>query len=163
MLKWDIDPNAGVVEIAVERRLDNGGFATLTTIPVHAEEEVSSQSRHQYTDNVSKVANTVYYRLNMLLSDGQRKISDIRLIQLAPNAEVSIYPNPARGNLFVSVPIAMGIADIIMADLSGKIIRQWNGVAQQTLNLDQFRPGVYIMKIKPQNGFKEITRKIVVY
>ena len=79
------------------------------------------------------------------------------------SAEVSIYPNPARGNIFISVPVDMGLADIVMVDLSGKIIRQWNGVAQQTLSLEPFSPGVYIMKIKLQNGLQEMIRKLVVY
>jgi hypothetical protein len=99
----------------------------------------------------------------MLMQDGQTKYSDIRLIQLAPNAEVVVYPNPARGNLFVSVPVVIGAVDIIMTDLSGKNIAQWNGVNQRTLDIDACKPGIYIMRIKPQNGYKEMTKKIVIY
>jgi hypothetical protein len=163
LLNWDINPEAGVVAFDVEKRIDMSTYNTIATVPVNTDGFTSSGNRYQYTDIVTKASHTLYYRLNMLMEDGQRKYSEVRLIQLAPNADVAIYPNPARGNVFVSVPVAMGPANIIMADLSGKIMRQWNGVAQKTLMLDQVTPGVYIMKIKPQNGLQEITRKIVVY
>ncbi|MFN5335396.1 MAG: T9SS type A sorting domain-containing protein [Bacteroidota bacterium] len=162
-LNWDINPEAGIIEFAIEKRLDKGDFNTVVTIPVPAEGNTLLKTKYQYTDMISNGSNTLYYRLKMLMQDGQTKYSDIRLIQLASNAEVVVYPNPARGNLFVSVPVVTGAVDIIMTDLSGKHVAQWNGVSQRTLDIDSFKPGIYIMRIKPQNGHKEVTRKIVVY
>jgi hypothetical protein len=163
ILDWDIHPGAGILEVAVEKRLDKNEFNTIAIIPVYADGYTSVVNKYQYSDILTKTSNALSYRLNMLMQDGQRKYSDIRLIQLRPDAEVSVYPNPARGNVFVSVPVAMGNADIVLADLSGKIIRQWSGVAQKTLGLDQLNPGIYFIKIKPQNGLQMTIRKIVIY
>lgn len=162
-LNWNINADAGIIEISVEKKSDKGEYNTLVTIPVNADGNTSIKTKYQYTDMISKGSNSLFYRLNILMQDGQRKYSDIRLVQLAPNAEVVVYPNPARGNVFISVPLSMGAADIIMTDLSGKNIAQWNGVNQRTLDIDAFRPGIYFMRIKPQNGYKEVVRKIVVY
>jgi hypothetical protein len=99
----------------------------------------------------------------LIPNTGEKAYSDIKMIQLSADAEVVVYPNPARDNIFVSVPVSMGSADIILTDLSGKNIAQWNGVSQRTLDIDSFKPGIYIMRIKTQTGHKEVTRKIVVY
>jgi hypothetical protein len=162
-LNWNINPEADIVEINIEKRIDKGEFYNLATVPIYKDVNTSYQAKYAYTDISAKGSNALYYRLNMLMQDGQRKFSDIRLIQLAPNSDIAIYPNPARGNLFVSVPVQSGAVDIIMTDLSGKNIAQWKGVSQRTLDIDSVRPGIYIMRMQPQNGYKEIVRKIVIY
>ena len=96
VLNWDINPEAGVTETVIERRFDNNQFDIIASVPVHTDGTMAAENKYQFTDIVAKSSNTVYYRLNIKMPEGQRKYSDIRVIHLSPNAEVSIYPNPAK-------------------------------------------------------------------
>lgn len=82
-------------------------------------------------------------------------ISDTCIVNISPNSiltntlknEISLYPNPNNGNFTLSIPQEFADGQIIISDLSGKIIvtKQINGVVNDlSLNINQ---GLYLVQI----------------
>ncbi len=162
-LQWMVEDHADIRDIEVQRQIDKQPFVAIASLAVKNNTQADASLRYFHTDPAPLTGSKIYYRLCFIAHSGEKTYSDIKMIQLAPDAEVVVYPNPARGNIFVSVPVSTGPVDIMFTDLSGKNLAQWNGVNQRTLDIDSFKPGVYLMRIKTQNGDKEMTRKIIIY
>jgi hypothetical protein len=131
---------------------------------ISAGQEISAgtASRYHFTDRNLPAGKTILYRIASLTKTGERHFSDIKMIQFSPSAEITVYPNPVKNSLFVSVPVSMGAADLEMVDLSGKIIGQWKSVAQQNIYLNTVIPGMYMLRFYPRNGGEKQVKKIVV-
>lgn len=70
------------------------------------------------------------------------------------NLQVSIYPNPVKDILNISVD---DIVNNKLYNVNGQLVLESN---QKTLNLSDFEKGIYILKITTQKGV--IERKIVI-
>jgi hypothetical protein len=158
-----IEEHADIREVEVQRQIDKQSFVSIASLPVKNNTQTDASLRYFHTDPAPLNGSKIYYRLCFIAHSGEKTYSDIKMIQLSRDAEVVVYPNPARGNIFVSVPVSSGSVDIMLTDLSGKNLAQWHGVSQRTLDINSFSPGVYFMRIKTQNGEKDMVRKIVVY
>ncbi|REJ80582.1 MAG: T9SS C-terminal target domain-containing protein [Bacteroidetes bacterium] len=77
------------------------------------------------------------------------------------NAELSVYPNPASGKLFVSVAGADKGAIISVYDLSGKeMFRIENPEMSSQIDINRFAEGVYVVKLI--SGSKVLTEKVTI-
>jgi len=67
---------------------------------------------------------------------------------------ISVYPNPAHGFFFVESQV--DIESITVFDISGKAITQLDkiGESKTQVNLDNYKPGLYIVKTKTKEGEK---------
>ena len=73
--------------------------------------------------------------------------------QFSLNSGITIYPNPL--NDFVNINAKENIENIIIYDVSGKIVKTFQVNATQTqLNLSSLANGFYFMKISSNTGFK---------
>jgi hypothetical protein len=77
------------------------------------------------------------------------------------------YPNPASGNIFIKGQLTPGISKVwlSMNDLLGRNMHYRevvidNGVLEETIDLSDFEPGIYVVKIN--SGSKFSTFKIIV-
>jgi PKD repeat protein len=76
--------------------------------------------------------------------------------------EFSIYPNPSRGALMVSLP--GDATSIKIHDLSGKIVQEVNysSAANKGVEVFQFEKGVYLITVQNAKGQKA-TKRVVVF
>jgi len=59
----------------------------------------------------------------------------------------SIYPNPSEGTVFVTLSNALE-GNLIVSDLSGKILGQWNGITSgYALHTDNWAAGTYFITV----------------
>ncbi|MCC3159316.1 T9SS type A sorting domain-containing protein [Hymenobacter sp. 15J16-1T3B] len=80
-------------------------------------------------------------------------------------AQVSVYPNPARQQLFLSLPADQHPADVVLLNALGQeVLRRTlpagRGAAAQTLQVGQFAPGVYTLRVALPQG--SVTKRVVI-
>lgn len=75
-------------------------------------------------------------------------------------ANISVYPNPSKGILNVSLPTNSGKTTLHLNDIQGRrILTKETSNTNEVLNIDNFSDGVYILTI--ENGALKTTKKII--
>ncbi len=69
---------------------------------------------------------------------------------------LTVYPNPVKDNLFVSSDSE--ITQLILTDISGKIIHEFDNISSDTfeLNITNLQSGVYLLRISTKDANKLI-------
>ena len=97
-----------------------------------------------------------YYRLTMVDMDGNKKYSEVILINLTANASIGMFinPNPARGEATINISGNLkGNATVTAYDMAGKRVAdlyagEINSTAFTTVvNLNAFKKGIYILRL----------------
>ena len=95
----------------------------------------------------------------MFKKNGNRDYSNIAKVFIGKKSKYSVYPNPAKGDVFVSGEFKP-FSIIQLVDISGKIvlsqkITDHNMV--QRVPTTEIPPGVYLLKLEDQ------VQKIIIY
>lgn len=76
--------------------------------------------------------------------------------------KLHIYPNPASGQFFISIPPGTNVQSIMIYDSKGVMAGKMQGTSYNgkvTMDAGQFSPGIYFLNIQTEN--QVITRKII--
>jgi hypothetical protein len=78
------------------------------------------------------------YRIRQVDIDGRNKLSEIRTLRgLAQIAKTIVYPNPSMdGKVSVVFEEAKTVRDLILIDMSGKVLQQWRGVSNNNHQIE---------------------------
>lgn len=75
-------------------------------------------------------------------------------------AEVTVYPNPSRGILNISLPETAGKSTLSLTDLQGRAIMSKETTAtNETMNIENLQEGVYLLTV--ENGVNKLVKKII--
>ena len=78
------------------------------------------------------------------------------------NARMTVYPNPAQsGNMNVLFG-SSAVRNIVITDLSGKILKQWNDYHNDNMVITGLRTGVYILIATDKGTSEKLMQKLVV-
>lgn len=104
------------------------------------------------------IASDMQNGLNLLK---QTKVSAVHQTLTTPT--VQVFPNPASGVLNVQVPENSSDWGYRLLDLSGKCMRNAQGIsnAQQSVSLNGIEPGFYFIEIQFDSGIR-VVQKVVV-
>ena len=75
---------------------------------------------------------------------------------------ISMYPNPAKGQLTIANPQSLDLEKATIYDLTGRVVQSFNlkGMATaKTLNIDQLAAATYVVIIEGQAG--QITKRLI--
>jgi len=90
------------------------------------------------------------YRLKQIDIDGSYQYSNIRQVKFDLSGQLVVYPNPAIAD--VTVEGVKGIDEIVLLDLSGRVVKTLKGVENKnTVSLNGLSSGMYFMQIIGQN------------
>jgi hypothetical protein len=78
----------------------------------------------------------------------------------SPNLQV--YPNPNTGTATVILPWITRTFNIDLEDISGRIIQRWSSVRPGSIQLQNLKPGFYLLKVIAGETGKQMTKKIIV-
>ena len=77
------------------------------------------------------------------------------------NGDVMVYPNPASNQLHVSLPAGSQKTDILLYDMSGKLVRRMSSAEQEcVMDVSSIPSGIYILKVCDDRSV--FRRKIVI-
>ena len=88
------------------------------------------------------------YRIAQVDIDGAVKYSNIQLVNSEQTAgQVHVYPNPsATGMVNVILPY-LGNFDLALFDLSGRKLKEWKQVKENSISIDRLTQGTYILRV----------------
>jgi hypothetical protein len=152
--------NSGFV---IERNI-SGTWEQIAFVPSQAVDGNSSSSlSYSYTDQNS-AKGISQYRIKQIDIDSKSSYSDIRAVRgMDQPGKTIVYPNPSfDGRVNVVFEDAVGIRDISLIDMSGRMVKQWNGVSNNNLQIDNLVSGLYSLRVVVRETGAQSVEKIVI-
>ena len=150
-INWSTSVEINSREFAVERSADGINWNTIDIVPASG----NSQSVRYYSSidmNPAKGIN--FYRIRQVDLDNRTEFSATRQVLFQPANEVLITPNPA-GDHFNIYLNGNGNAQILVTDISGKLVRKYNsGQNHIIVNSSNLPSGIYYVKVISTAGVR---------
>lgn len=149
-LKWKVAGQENMRSYQVQRSNGNGAFAQVAAVPATA----AASASFSYTDAV--VPGLWYYRLQMVDADGSFTYSPVVVIdnRLA-KAAVSVYPNPAKDKVLITVQNASAQLSARLIDAQGKVVSAFVMRSNtHELNMQSLSAGLYQLVLSDGRSFK---------
>lgn len=160
-LIWETADETNNKGFEVQRRLNNGQFETVAFIPAKAIN--GGGATYSYDDQSLLPDGSIYYRLRQVDNDDQSRFSDIRLIHNnTRKLNVSVYPNPSNGAATLILPEAAGSMDITIEDYTGRTIQRWTSYNSNNLQINQLRPGIYMIRVQSKETGEQTIQRLMV-
>ncbi len=162
LLHWTTASETNNSHFDIERSYDGKTFETVGEVAGNGNSQ--HQIEYSYTDaSVSKVENTVYYRLKQVDFDGAYEYSDIRVVRfdaVGNDMQLAAFPNPLNDELNVMLSLPSGEKyQLQVTNLQGALVHQRNHVFSSglhTLDLSQWNSGMYIVEVISDRGSEHI-------
>ena len=96
--------------------------------------------------------------------NGKQSYSLIRSVRgEGQKAKTIIYPNPSGdGKVSIVFDDASSIRDVSLMDVSGKTLRQWKGVTNNNIQIDNLNSGFYTVRIVNIETGEQVVEKFIV-
>lgn len=157
-LFWATEMELNSDKFKVERGTENGTFEEIGE--VKAVGNSNRQVNYAFNDNQFK-ANQNFYRLKMLDKDGSFLYSNV--IEIATDKlNVTIYPNPAQNELFISGNFSIN-SKVSLSNMLGQEVlnRNLEMNNQTTVPLENISQGVYMLNILNEKNLIMYSEKLV--
>lgn len=154
LLKWQTANEVNTQSFDIERSANGKNFEKVGNVKSVG----TAKGAYQFTDEVP-LSGINYYRLKMMDIDGSFTYSPVRSVVLGEGkaTNVSIAPNPAKGQVFVKLNADEAKAiTLVLVDVTGKTVlterkNLESGFNQLPLNVSNYPQGLYFLKIVDAN------------
>jgi hypothetical protein len=148
----------------VQRQIGVGNWQTIAFVPTQSQNGSSKfDLAYTYVD-VNSAKGISNYRLVLVDIDGKSKYSDIRSVRGEGQlGKMIVYPNPSfDGRVRIVFEETNGMRDITVNDISGRMIKQWKGITNNNLEIDNLTPGMYTLRVVIRETGEQSVEKIIV-
>lgn len=153
---WSTSSETNSDFFEMQRSVDGKLWTVIGKISAHGE---SNSIRSYSYEDQSPNGGSNLYRLRMVDKDESFAYSRVVNLDFEKDA-VSVYPNPTTAS-FSILGSSNETSDVLIRDLSGKLVHQQEWSGRSKINVEKLSPGMYIVAIYNRNGHKT-ERKIVV-
>lgn len=164
-LTWETAQEINNKEFQVQRRNATGGFETIATIPSKALNGNSAQVLAYSYDDLDNLngKGQMYYRIKQVDINTHADYSETRSIRNnAKNVNITVYPNPGRDLVKVTIPDGVGLVDVSVSDMSGKEVKRWNSTGAKNIELTNLRPGLYTIRVNIKESGDMLVNKLII-
>jgi hypothetical protein len=163
-LNWQTASEQNNKGFEIQRQVAGSDFTPVAFVATKAFNGNSDINlSYTYTDAVNAaIAAPVFYRLKQVDINGKVGFSDVRVVRNNAGKEWIIYPNPAQANVNVLIPAGTGAVDMVLNDMAGGTVKQWNGLVTEYLQIRNVKPGVYVLNAFVKATGDRVVRKIVI-
>ena len=165
-LQWQVSNNKDAAGFVIEYSFDNRNFKQLVEI---AAKDITDLADYSFSYPYSTtLAPVIYYRIRVTGKNGSTLYSNIAALRISDsgNSKGVVFPNPSRGELWLSVNAAVKeTACVYIWDVYGKMIASSKIEINKGENLLKIPDlsgnpkGTYLVKVKSANG--DITQKVL--
>jgi hypothetical protein len=149
-LSWKADRGNNFEKFEIERSFDGKTYSRIETILFN-----NLINDYHLTDNTSALqSKLIFYRLKMIDADGKFTYSKVIVFRINPiENSFTIYPNPARTEVFVSLMTDKNQSlRVKVLDISGKIVSEQRKEIQKgtnvfPVNISNLKAGNYLLQI----------------
>ncbi len=163
LLKWETATELNSNGFAIERNI-RGTWEQVAFVPSLATGGNSTEALAYLYVDLNNVKGISQYRIRQVDFDSKSKYSDIRAIRGEGQARNTVvFPNPSfDGRVSVVFEDASFTRDASLSDMSGRILKQWKGITNNNIQIDNLKPGMYSLKIVvPETGEQSVHKIIV--
>jgi len=163
VLKWETSFEQNSDGFAVERNI-KGVWEEIAYVPSQSVNG-NSDALLTYTYNDFNTQKGItQYRVRQVDLDGKAKNSEVRAVRGEGSmGNTVVYPNPTSdGKVTVVFEEANVIRDVSVIDMTGRIIKQFKGVSNNNIQIDNLTPGMFTIRIViPETGEQSVEKIIV--
>ncbi len=163
-LKWTTTLEQNNLGFELQRQSGAGGWQKIAFVKSKATDGNSvTDLNYNYTD-ANDSRGVSQYRLMQIDLDDQAKYSEIRSVQgIGQEGKIIISPNPSsNGRVNVTFQSASAKRDLQLTDMHGRMLKQWNGYADNSLQIADLTPGIYQLRIIDRETGTQTVEKIMV-
>jgi hypothetical protein len=164
IISWTTEQETNSAYFAIERSANGANWQVIGT--VDAKGNNPTISNYSYTD-LTPTNGVTYYRLKMVDLDNKYMYSEIKVIRTSLVKEISFFPNPARNYVNVSLSASAADVSIQLINQSGQILQERKvaagNAATVSLQVQQYTPGMYILKVAGTDGSLETSKLIIAH
>ena len=162
-LDWTTALEINGDRFAIERSSNAGaGWDDIGT--VQAVGNSATTEKYSFADN-SPVQGTAEYRLKMIDKDGKFAFSEVKTIRTGLVTSVSVYPNPARDFVNVTLGSASGFTLIRLYNQGGQMLQEKSlnnpGGTIVPLAVSGYPEGNYIVVVTGADGSRSTSKVLV--
>jgi len=165
-LKWTTEIEDNNKGFYVERMLSNGGWQTVTFVASQAPNGNSSSPLTYTLSDFNNAKGISQYRLRQVDIDGKQAYSQVRSVRgEGQKSNTIIYPNPSgdgKVNIIFEGASSSSIRDVSLMDVSGKTLKQWKGVTNNNIHIDNLNAGFYTVRIVNTETGEQVVEKFIV-
>jgi hypothetical protein len=164
-LKWETATETNSSGFAVQRNMGAGVWEVVAFIPTKATDGNSSVPlTYTFTDAANSSLGISQYRIKQVDIDNRARFSEIRAVRGFQQAgKIIVYPNPStNGRVNVMFDDAEGTRDVMLMDMSGRLVKQWKNVTGNLLQIDNLTQGMYSLKVINRDTGVQNIEKIVI-
>ena len=119
-----------------------------------------------YTFNdASDINGIAFYRLKMVDLDGRYGYTDIKVIRMSAISQLSVFPNPAKDFVNVSVGASEGGLSIKLINLSGQVLQEKQITSHSgtivSLPVHNYPAGTYFIQVSGAGGEQHTTKIMI--
>jgi len=160
LVSWATEQEVNSSYFDVQRSSNGSDWATIGTVA--AKGNSASISSYSFTDN-SALNGIDYYRLQMVDLDGSYVYSPISVVRSALVQNISVFPNPARNYINITLGGSVPTVNVRLIDLTGKLLQEQRLNASSlnttiSMPVSGYAQGVYILQAIKADGTKWSTK-----
>jgi hypothetical protein len=163
-LSWQTATESNNRGFYVQRNMGNGIWEGVDFIVSKALDGNSSTGLSYSFVDANTNKGVTQYRLRQLDRDGKGKYTDIRSVRgLSQLNKTILYPNPSNdGNINLVFDNASGSKNILVSDMTGRIIKQFKGITSSSMQIENLMTGLYNIRITNTQTGQSNTERIAV-
>lgn len=163
LLTWLTEEENNNLGFEIQKRNSNGQYIKAGFVDSKAPNGNGGSYSYSFTDEQLLQRGVTYYRLKQIDLDGRFSYSEIKAVRTGNGTlTISVYPNPSRGMVNVTIPESNSLMDVSVDDYTGKSIQRWSGIKVQNMQINNLKPGVYMLRFNFRESGETITQRIVV-
>jgi hypothetical protein len=163
-LTWQTAQELNASGFEIQRLIGSGSWQVVGFVPTQALNGNSSSILNYSFNDPNNARGITQYRLRAVDIDANSKFSEIRAVRGEGQAgKIIVYPNPSfDGKVKVVFEDVNGTRDVSLTDMSGRLIKQWTGITNNNLQIDNMTPGYYSLRVVIRETGEQSIEKIVV-
>ena len=164
-LTWQTSIEENSKGFEVQRFIGTAGWETIGFIPSQAVNGSSSSAlNYQFTDLNNTTKGITQYRLKEVDKDNHAAYSVIRSVRgEGQKSNTIIYPNPSGdGKINIVFDGTGTLRDLSLMDASGKTLKQWKGVTNNNIHIENLNAGFYTVRIVNVETGEQLVEKFIV-
>jgi hypothetical protein len=149
----------------IQRLIGGSGWQKIGYVPTQAANGNSTSAlNYQFTDISNTTKGITQYRLMQVDIDHRGAYSVIRSVRgEGQKGKIIAYPNPSSdGKVNIMFEEGNVKRDVSLLDMSGRMIKQWKGVINNNIAIDNLNAGFYTVRIINTETGEQAVEKIVV-
>ena len=155
-VKWNTAKETNIASYEVERSSNGVAFTTINSTKAEAATSYAIEDA-----SIPATASTLYYRIKAIGTDGTTEYSAIAKLSTHNSSlsTISIYPNPVKTALNITLGSTNGNYDVRIATIAGQQVFGKSGATltngKLTLDASNFASGVYVLELVDAKGNRQ--------